>query len=119
MDRRSSTSLGRFGEKNICRELPRPGELPQKAERDKRLHCENIAGEYIITPLVIETLDEWGREALLFSKEIGDGFKAATGDKISTPFLRQCTALEVQLGNVRMVLQALARGRGLSEVFHV
>lgn len=62
------------------------------------------SGDYIFTPVAIETLGTWGQEANSLCQEIGARLARETGDLRSTAFLRQRISLAVQRGNAASVL---------------
>ena len=62
------------------------------------------SGNYIFTPVAIETFGSWGPAAYSFCQELGSRIARESGDQRSTAFLRQRISLAVQRGNAGSVL---------------
>ena len=77
-----------------------------KAEANKRQKYVELAnsGDYIFTPIAVETLGAWGPPALAICAEIGGSIGARTGDPRATSFLRQRMDIAVQRGNAAAVV---------------
>jgi hypothetical protein len=62
------------------------------------------SGDYIFTPVAIETLGSWGPAASSFCEELGARVARESGDLRSAAFLRQRLSIAVQKGNAASVL---------------
>jgi hypothetical protein len=79
--------------------------VAQDAEQRKCTKYRELAsGDYIFTPVAIETLGSWGPAASSFCDELGARLARESGDLRSAAFLRQRLALAVQRGNAASVL---------------
>jgi len=65
------------------------------------------SGDYIFSPVAIETLGTWGPSAISLCQELGGRIAQATGDIRSHGFLKQRLSLAVQIGNAASVLGTL------------
>ena len=73
------------------------------AETKKKSKYACLSGNYIFTPIALETLGPWGPEAAAFVSEVGRRLSSATGDPRSTSFLRQKMSIAVQRGNAMCI----------------
>jgi hypothetical protein len=62
------------------------------------------AGDFLFSPIAIETLGVWGPSALAVCEEIGGRTANLTGDLRATAFLKQRLSLAVQRGNAAAVV---------------
>ena len=87
------------------------GSAAVKAEANKRQKYVELAnsGDYIFTPIAVETLGAWGPSALAICAEIGGRIAARTGDPRATSFLRQRMDIAVQRGNSAAVVGTFQR----------
>ena len=87
------------------------GSAAVKAEANKRQKYVELAnsGDYIFTPIAVETLGAWGPSALAICAEIGGRIAARTGDPRATSFLRQRMDIAVQRGNAAAVVGTFPR----------
>jgi hypothetical protein len=65
------------------------------------------SGDYIFTPIAIETLGSWGPAASSFCEDLGARLARESGDLRSASFLRQRLGIAVQRGNAASVLGTL------------
>jgi hypothetical protein len=87
------------------------GSAAVRAEASKRAKYAALAesGDYIFSPIAVETLGSWGPSALAICAEIGGRIAARTGDPRATSFLRQRMDIAVQRGNAAAVVGTLPR----------
>jgi hypothetical protein len=81
------------------------GSAAANAEALKNSKYSELAssGDYIFSPVAIETLGVWGTSALNLCEEIGRRSRLLTGDRRATAFLKQRLGLAVQRGNAASV----------------
>jgi hypothetical protein len=87
------------------------GSAAVKAEVNKKTKYIELAdsGDYIFTPIAVETLGAWGPSALAICAEIGGRIAVRTGDPRATSYLRQRMDIAVQKGNAAAVVGTLPR----------
>ena len=88
------------------------GSAADKAENLKVSKYANlqVSGNYIFTPIAVETLGTWGPSALAICAEIGGRIAAATGDVRSYSFLRQRIDIAIQKGNAAAIVGTFPTG---------
>ena len=62
------------------------------------------SGDFLFSPVAIETLGTWGTSAIALCQELGARIAQVTGDPRSLAFLKQRLSLAVQRGNAASVL---------------
>ena len=87
------------------------GSAAVKAETNKRQKYVELvnSGDYIFTPIAVETLGAWDPSALAICAEIGGRIVARTGDPRATSFLMQRMDIAVQRGNAAAVIGSYPR----------
>ena len=85
------------------------GRAAQQAEARKvtKYHEFVASGNFIFSPVAIETLGTWGPSAISLCEELGGRIARETGDLRSLAFLKQRLSLAVQRGNAASVLGTL------------
>jgi len=79
--------------------------------RKQAKYAELVAsGDYIFSPIAIETQGAWGPAALVICAEIGGRTAALTGDPRSFAYLRQRLGIAVQKGNAAAVVGTHPQG---------
>ena len=66
-------------------------------------YSELATGDYLFSPLAIETLGVWGPSALALCEELGRRAAHLSGDSRAPAFLKQRLGLAVQRGNAASV----------------
>ena len=95
------------------------GKCAQKAEKDKVAHYQELANNYIVMPIAVETLGSWGPSGIQFIKEIGSRIQLNTGDKRSTSFLFQAISMAIQRGNVASIRGSVPNSKTLHELYYL
>jgi hypothetical protein len=80
------------------------GGAASSAEAAKRTKYAELSHQFIVTPVSIETLGTWGRDAWLFTELLGKRIAVVTREPRSTAFLRQRISIAIQRGNAVSVL---------------
>lgn len=80
------------------------GAAAKIAERNKSSKYKRLESNFIVIPVVVETLGVWGSFAKDFVCEVGRRIAKCTGEPRSTVFLQQRIAIAVQRGNAASVL---------------
>ena len=75
----------------------------QQEER-KQLTYKYMSTCHLFTPVVIETLGQWGSTSLRFLKQVGRRMSATTYDKRAGYFLRQRLSIAVARGNAQSII---------------
>ena len=78
-----------------------------------------MENRFIFTPVAIETLGAYGKDATKFVDAIGERLKTVSGDPRSLAFLKQKISLAIQRGNAAAMLGTLPQGKGFGEIFHL
>jgi len=76
-----------------------------------------LQDRFIFTPIAIETLGVYGKDANKFILSLGEKLKEKTRDVRALSFLRQKISLAVQRGNAAAILGTLPQGKGFGEFF--
>ena len=88
------------------------------AQKEKLTHYSELAKNYQIQPIAMETLGAWGAESLKFVKEIGQRISDNRGDKRSSSFLLQALSMAVQRGNVASIRGSMPSTKTLHEIHY-
>jgi hypothetical protein len=75
-----------------------------EASKSTKYRELSTSGNYIFTPVAIETLGTWGPSATSLCQDLGGRIARETGDVRSTAFLKQRLSLAVQRGNAASIL---------------
>ena len=98
------TCVDTFAESYISLTSVSSGSAAEKAEKGKIALYQELANDYIFTPIALETMGSWGKQGHSLIKEIGLRLSDVTGDKRSTFYLFQRISMAIQLGNAASVL---------------
>ena len=104
---------------NISVSIQGAGKTAAKAEERKLSHYEDLAKDFIVTPVGVETFGSHGPYALEFLKDIGSRVAAKTGEPQAGQFLMQSISMAVQRGNVASILGSFGATDKLDEVFYL
>ena len=80
---------------------------------------QELASNYNVIPVAMETLGSWGPRGLKFIRDIGSRIADATGEKRSKYFLFQAISMAVQRGNVASILGTVPDVKKLDEIFYL
>ena len=100
---------------NVSKTSRKPGAAANDRETFKLSHYKNLAQEYEVIPIGVETLGGFGDSATSFINELGRRLTAVSGEKRATQFLRQRLSLCIQKGNAKCVLGSLPEQQQLTE----
>ena len=78
------------------------------AEERKASKYSELARQYIVQPVAVETLGGLGPSTLRFLTELGRRITSVSGDKRAAEFLRQRIGIAVQAGNASCVKESFA-----------
>ena len=96
-----------------------PGRVAEGREELKREKYSDLAHDYEVAPICIETLGAFGPGALKFFADVGARIVARSGEKRAASFLRQSVGIAVQRGNALSILGTVPPTRTLSEIFYL
>ena len=103
---------------NISSTAQKAGSAATAAQKEKLTHYSELAKNYQIQPIAMETLGAWGAESLKFVKEIGQRISDNRGDKRSSSFLLQALSMAVQRGNVASIRGSMPTTKTLHEIHY-
>ena len=90
-----------------------------KAEKDKSAHYQELASNYIVTPVANETMGSWGPSGLKFVKDIGQKIQECTGEKQATSYIFQAIGMATQRGNISSIRGSVPHTKSLDEIFYL
>ena len=94
--------------------------MPKKERKTRQAaHYQELANNYIVMPIAVETLGSWGPSGIKFIKEIGSRIQLNTGDKRSTSFLFQAISMAIQRGNVASIRGSVPNFKTLHELYYL
>ena len=96
-----------------------PAKAATKAEIDKSTHYQELASNYIVTPVANETMGSWGPSGLRFVKDIGQRIEECTGEKTATSFLFQAISMATQRGNIGSIRGSVPHTKSLDEIYYL
>jgi len=108
-----------FAPTHIASSSVAAGKVAESAESLKSRKYAQLAGEYQVVPVCIETLGSWGPSATSFIEEIGRRLRVTKGENRATAFLVQSLSIAVQRGNATSVMATLGTCRGLEELLEL
>ena len=86
-----------------------PGAAVAALAEDKKLSkYSDLAREYIVQPVAVETLGGLGPSTLSFLSDLGRRISIVSGNKRAAEFLRQRIGIAVQAGNAACVKESFA-----------
>ena len=88
-----------------------------KAKRSS--HYEDLASQYLVTPVAAETIGSWGPLSLKFIKELGGRIALSNGEPRSTNYLLQSLGMAIQRGNAMSIVGTLPSQRKLDEIYYL
>ena len=91
------------------------GSPSEVTEEKKQKKYETLSRHYNFTPVAVGTLGPWGTEAISFVREIGKRLSTASGDPITTAFLRQMISL---WSNAACMKHSLPNGKEFEKIFY-
>ena len=95
------------------------GKAAELAEAKKSSHYEDLANQYLVTPVAAETLGSWGPSSLKFIKELGGRIALSNGEPRSTNYLLQSLGMAIQRGNAMSIVGTLPSQRKLDEIYYL
>ena len=95
------------------------GKSAAQAEIKKLRHYEELARNYTVMPVAVETMGSWGQIGLKFVKDLGSRIADVTGEKRSTSFLFQSLGMAIQRGNAASVSGTIPNAKSLHELFYL
>ena len=114
-----ATCVSTLAETYITQTSETPGTAAEKAEKAKIALYQELAKDYIFTPIAIETFGSLGKLGHGLIKEIGQKLCDITGDKRSTFYLFQRISMAVQRGNAASILGTVSSSSDLDEIFYL
>ena len=99
--------------------LTEAGKSAAQAEIKKLRHYEDLAINYTVMPVAVETMGSWGQMGLKFVKDLGSRIADVTGEKRSTSFLFQSLGMAIQRGNAASVSGTIPNAKNLHELFYL
>ena len=95
------------------------GHAACKAEKKKLSHYADLANNYKIMPVAMETLGSFSPMAMKFLKEVGSRIAEVTGDARSTNFLFQAIGMSTQKGNAASIAGTVPSAKKLDELYYL
>ena len=95
------------------------GKVAERAEQAKLTKYAQLAHDFEIIPVCVETLGPWGPNGLKFVQEVGRRISVESGEPRSTEFLMQAIGMAVQRGNAASVLGTVCKGQHLEELYYL
>ena len=108
-----------LAQSNIALTSQEAGKAALKAEKDKTAHYIDLARDYIVVPIAMETLGSWGPRGLKFIQDIGKRIQDQNGDKRSTTFLLQSIGIATQRGNSASIAGTVPSAKKLDELYYL
>ena len=95
------------------------GKAAELAEKRKATHYQDLAAQYIVTPVAMETLGSWGPESIKFIKDLGGRIAQISGEPRSTSYLFQSLGMAAQRGNAVSIAGTVPSAKKLDEIFYL
>ena len=108
-----------LAQSNIALTSQEAGKAALKAEKDKTAHYIDLARDYIVVPIEMETLGPLGPRGLKFIQDIGKRIQDQNGDKRSTTFLLQSIGIATQRGNSASIAGTVPSAKKLDELYYL
>jgi len=96
----------------------RAGHVATLTEIDKHKLYEQLTQRFVLVAVAVETAGTWGKEGLVFIKNVGQRIKEVTGERRATSYLLQRISVALQRGNAASILGTLPSGKELDEIFY-
>ena len=95
------------------------GHAAFKAEKKKLSHYADLANNYTIMPVAVETLGSFAPMGMKFLKEVGSRISEVTGDARSPSFLFQAIGISIQKGNAASIAGTVPSSKKLDELYYL
>ena len=95
------------------------GHAASKAEKKKLSHYADLANNYTIMPVAVETLGSFAPMGMKFLKEVGSRISEVTGDARSPSFLFQAIGISIQKGNAASIAGTVPLSKKLDELYYL
>ena len=89
---------------NLAGSLKAAGTAATEAEKRKSAKYRELEGQFVVQPILMESLGTWGPSTRKFISKLGNEIAKVTGEERSTAFLRQSLSIAVQRGNSMCVV---------------